>query len=106
MLQGMHMRFIRWHTAAAIWGARDPESDIIYLYGEYHRRRSSREERLAPSQLCYQVAYCCRNLGCTRSRVRYHLFVWRVSSKTKLERRKACAKSIVLRRVIPALTHL
>ena len=26
---------IRWHTAAAIWGARDPESDVLYLYSEY-----------------------------------------------------------------------
>ena len=26
---------VRWHTAAAIWGARDPQSDVLYLYGEY-----------------------------------------------------------------------
>ena len=26
---------IRWNTAAAIWGARDPESDVLYLYSEY-----------------------------------------------------------------------
>jgi hypothetical protein len=26
---------IRWHTAAAIWGARDPASDVVYLYSEY-----------------------------------------------------------------------
>jgi hypothetical protein len=26
---------IRRHTAAAIWGARDPESDVLYLYSEY-----------------------------------------------------------------------
>jgi hypothetical protein len=26
---------IRWHMAAAIWGALDPESDVLYLYGEY-----------------------------------------------------------------------
>ncbi|MEO8592274.1 MAG: hypothetical protein ABI759_03040 [Candidatus Solibacter sp.] len=25
----------RWETAAAIWAARDPESDVVYLYGEY-----------------------------------------------------------------------
>ena len=23
------------HTAAAVWGARDPETDILYLYSEY-----------------------------------------------------------------------
>jgi len=26
---------IRWNTVAAIWGARDPESDVVYLYSEY-----------------------------------------------------------------------
>jgi hypothetical protein len=26
---------IRWHTAGAIWGARDPSSDVVYLYSEY-----------------------------------------------------------------------
>jgi hypothetical protein len=26
---------VRWNTAAAIWGARDPESDVLYLYSEY-----------------------------------------------------------------------
>jgi hypothetical protein len=26
---------IRWHTAAAIWGARDPQSDVVYLCSEY-----------------------------------------------------------------------
>jgi hypothetical protein len=26
---------VRWLTAAAIWGARDPESDVLYLYSEY-----------------------------------------------------------------------
>jgi Terminase RNaseH-like domain len=26
---------LRWHTAAAIWGARDPASDVLYLYSEY-----------------------------------------------------------------------
>jgi hypothetical protein len=26
---------IRWNTAAAIWGARDPESGVLYLYDEY-----------------------------------------------------------------------
>jgi hypothetical protein len=26
---------IRWQTGAAIWGAHDPESDTVYLYGEY-----------------------------------------------------------------------
>jgi hypothetical protein len=26
---------IRWHTAAAIWGVRDPASDVVYLYSEY-----------------------------------------------------------------------
>ena len=26
---------IRWRTTAAIWGARDPESDVLYLYSEY-----------------------------------------------------------------------
>jgi hypothetical protein len=25
----------RWHTAAAIWGAYDPQSDVLYLYSEY-----------------------------------------------------------------------
>jgi hypothetical protein len=25
---------IRWNTVAAIWGALDPESDVLYLYGE------------------------------------------------------------------------
>jgi len=26
---------VRWRTAAAIWGARDPQSDVLYLYSEY-----------------------------------------------------------------------
>jgi hypothetical protein len=26
---------IRWNSAAAIWGAYDPESDVLYLYSEY-----------------------------------------------------------------------
>ena len=26
---------IRWNTAAAIWGALDPEADVLYLYSEY-----------------------------------------------------------------------
>src|SRR5260221_13302949 len=26
---------IRWNTVAAIWGARDPQSDVLYLYSEY-----------------------------------------------------------------------
>ena len=26
---------IRWNNAAAIWGARDPQSDVLYLYSEY-----------------------------------------------------------------------
>jgi hypothetical protein len=26
---------LSWHTAAAIWGARDPQSDVLYLYSEY-----------------------------------------------------------------------
>jgi hypothetical protein len=26
---------IRWHRAVAIFGARDPESDVVYLYSEY-----------------------------------------------------------------------
>ena len=26
---------LRWKTTAAIWGARDPQSDILYLYKEY-----------------------------------------------------------------------
>jgi hypothetical protein len=26
---------LRWLTTAAIWGARDPESDVLYLYSEY-----------------------------------------------------------------------
>jgi hypothetical protein len=26
---------IRWNKAVAIWGARDPESDVLYLYSEY-----------------------------------------------------------------------
>ena len=26
---------IRWNTVAAIWGARDPQSDILYFYSEY-----------------------------------------------------------------------
>ena len=26
---------VRWHKTAAIWGARDPESDVLYLYSEY-----------------------------------------------------------------------
>ncbi|MBZ5623535.1 MAG: hypothetical protein LAQ69_33155 [Acidobacteriia bacterium] len=26
---------IRWNTAVAIWGARDPQSDVLYLYSEY-----------------------------------------------------------------------
>src|SRR5262249_32149997 len=26
---------IRWHSAAAIWGAHDPDSDVLYLYSEY-----------------------------------------------------------------------
>ena len=26
---------VRWNTAAAIWGARDPQSDVLYLYSEY-----------------------------------------------------------------------
>jgi hypothetical protein len=26
---------IRWNTVAAIWGALDPESDVLYLYSEY-----------------------------------------------------------------------
>jgi hypothetical protein len=28
---------VRWLTTAAIWGARDPESDVLYLYSEYFR---------------------------------------------------------------------
>lgn len=28
---------IRWQTAAAIWGARDPESGVLYLYDEYRQ---------------------------------------------------------------------
>jgi hypothetical protein len=28
---------IRWLTTAVIWGARDPESDVLYLYSEYLR---------------------------------------------------------------------
>lgn len=28
---------VRWGTTAAIWGARDPESDVLYLYSEYFR---------------------------------------------------------------------
>jgi len=27
---------VRWHTAAAIWGAHDRETDVLYLYGEYY----------------------------------------------------------------------
>ena len=27
---------IRWNTVAAIWGAHDPESDVLYLYSEYN----------------------------------------------------------------------
>lgn len=27
---------LRWNSTAAIWGARNPESGIIYLYDEYH----------------------------------------------------------------------
>jgi hypothetical protein len=30
-------RDVRWLTAAAIWGALDPESDVLYLYSEYFR---------------------------------------------------------------------
>lgn len=26
---------VRWHTAAAIWGTRDPETEVLYLYSEY-----------------------------------------------------------------------
>ncbi len=26
---------IRWNTVAAIWGARDPQSDVLYLYSEH-----------------------------------------------------------------------
>jgi len=26
---------VRWNTAAVIWGARDPQSDVLYLYSEY-----------------------------------------------------------------------
>jgi hypothetical protein len=26
---------VRFHNAAAIWGVLDPESDVLYLYGEY-----------------------------------------------------------------------
>jgi hypothetical protein len=26
---------IRWNTVVAIWGAHDPESDVLYLYSEY-----------------------------------------------------------------------
>ena len=26
---------IRWNTAAVVWGARDPQSDVLYLYSEY-----------------------------------------------------------------------
>src|SRR5215470_584176 len=26
---------IRWNTVAAVWGARDPQSDVLYLYSEY-----------------------------------------------------------------------
>ena len=26
---------IRWNTVAAIWGAQDPQSDVLYLYSEY-----------------------------------------------------------------------
>ena len=26
---------IRWNTVAAIWGAHDPQSDVLYLYSEY-----------------------------------------------------------------------
>jgi hypothetical protein len=26
---------VRWNTAAAIWGAHDPQSDVLYLYSEY-----------------------------------------------------------------------
>ena len=26
---------IRWNNAAALWGARDPQSDVLYLYSEY-----------------------------------------------------------------------
>jgi len=26
---------IRWNTVAAIWGARDPDSDVLYLYSEH-----------------------------------------------------------------------
>ena len=29
------MEDIRWQTAIAIWGARDPESGVIYLYSEH-----------------------------------------------------------------------
>ena len=27
---------LRWSTAAVIWGARDPGSDVLYLFGEYY----------------------------------------------------------------------
>jgi hypothetical protein len=27
---------LRWHTAAVIWGALDPASDVLYLYSEYY----------------------------------------------------------------------
>lgn len=27
---------IRWNTVAAVWGARDPQSDIVYLFSEYY----------------------------------------------------------------------
>ncbi len=26
-----------WHCTAALWGAKDPETGVIYLYGEYYR---------------------------------------------------------------------
>ena len=32
---------VRWLTHAAVWGARDPESDVLYLYSEYFAEAES-----------------------------------------------------------------
>ena len=32
---------VRWRTTAAMWGAQDPESDVLYLYSEYFAEAES-----------------------------------------------------------------
>ena len=43
---------IRWNTVAVIWGARDPQTDVLYLFSEYHGGSGPRHSRGCDSIPC------------------------------------------------------